>query len=155
MKNIFNIIIIILVVLLQITILKDFSVFGSMINLPLIVMMSLILIKRNDLAIWWVASGLLLDLLSPTQFGCYSLAFVIVYLLSSFVVKRLFYELSLYLVMIFFIFGSVIIDIPFLYYNFSLQILLVNFILNTVVGCIIYWFIKFYLEPQSIIKVKI
>lgn len=154
MKKTINIIAIILAVILQITIATKIDIYYSMINLPLLIMISLILIKRFDLVIWWVASGILLDLVSPIKFGFYTITFIIIYLFTSFIVKKIFYQSQFYIVILFFTASSIIIDIPFLIYHFNSQILIGNFIYNTIVGCIIYWFLKFYLEQQSIIKIK-
>ena len=65
MKKIVNIIFIIIAVILQVTIIPKIVIFGSIVNLPLIIMINLILINRLDLADWWVICGILLDLISP------------------------------------------------------------------------------------------
>jgi len=154
--NIFlNIILIVLAVLAQITIAAKISIFSAMINIPMIIITSLILAKRFDLAKIWMFSGLLLDLLSPTKFGFYTVTFIILYLIINLIIKKIFYKTEFYIVILFFMIGSFIIDIPFLTINFSTTIIIGNMIYNTIIGCIVYWFIKFYLEPQSILKIKI
>ncbi len=155
MKKIINFIAIILVVMLQITIVPRLDIYYAVFNLPLLIMLSLILIKRYDLAVFWLLSGVLLDLISPIKFGFYTFSYLFIYLLATFVVTKFFHQINLFIIIFFFVICSFVIDFAFLFYDFQIKLLLLNAIYNTFIGYIIYYFLKYYLEPQSIIKVKI
>lgn len=155
MSKTINFLAIILAVILQITIVVKLDIYYAVFNLPLLGMVSLILIKRYDLAIFWLLAGFLLDLLSPIKFGYYTFSFIFIYFVSVYLVKKFFYQMNPFVVITFFIISSFIIDLAFLLQNFQMQILFFNAIYNTLIGYTIYYFLRYYLEPQSIIKVKI
>lgn len=155
MKQIIIIFTLLFICLLEISFAPKIAIFGAIVNLPLIIMISLILIKRFDLSYWWIFSGLILDLISPTHFGIFTISFAIIYLLFFLIIKKIHYNTDFYLVIISFITGSILLDTAFLIRNPDFLLLLGNVIYNVIVGCIIYWFIKYYLEPQTIIKIKI
>lgn len=152
MKQFINILLLIVLTLLQITVLPKFNIY---IDLSMLVMLSLILARRLDLAKIWIAGGLLLDLCSPTIFGNYTITFIIIYLISKYFSEKIHHDIEFYTVILFFSIATLIIDVPFLYKNFSGHILAINIIINCTIGYILYWLARYYLEPKKIITVDL
>jgi len=155
MKNFFIFFVIIITVILQITVITKIPVFTGVFNLPYLVMLSLIFIKRKEEAIYWACvGGLLLDINSLAPFGLYTITFIFSYFLFLFVNTRLFPDPDFYIIIAIFVIASIILDIGYQIYIFDLKILLSNAIYNTVIGFTIFELLKYYYKPKEIIFVE-
>lgn len=154
MKNLINIVLIYIAVVLQISLMPAISFYQGMPNIILLVATSLAMINRREEALWWIIlGGILLDIISAGYFGIYTLSFLAIYFMTYFLVKKIFTEPSIYLSIPIFFVCSIIVDIPWMVIDSQWQIMLADAIYNTIVGCVIYFFIRYYYKPTEQIKV--
>lgn len=152
MKNLINILLIILAVVLQISLLPQISFLTAFPNLIFLIMLSLVFINRPE-SLWWLGGGILLDLVSPFRFGLYTISLVVVFLLANYLVNHIFSDPSLFIAAVFFFVGSIILNAIFLLLTSQFSLLFFEVIYSTFVGCIIYGLIRYYLKPKEVIKI--
>jgi len=154
MKIIVNILLIILAVILETSFAPVLSFYGGSLNIVFVVMIALIIIRRFDEGVLWAgAGGVLLDVMSPARFGIYTLELLVIYLIIYYLVKHVFSDPPLYLVMLMMFLSSALFNLVFIFYNFNLTIYLATTIYNTVVGSILFVFIKYYYQPKEEFKI--
>ena len=154
MKIFINILLIFLAAILQISLFPKISIFSALPNLIFLATMILIFTNREDEALIWAGlGGILLDLFSPVRFGIFLFPLLVIYFLTSILVKRIFTDPNLIIAASFFFLGSIFFDILWIFINPQWQIILINAIYNTIVGIIIYWLLRERLKPKEFVKI--
>lgn len=154
MKFIVNLLLIIAAVILQISLVKEFSIYFGIINLVLIIMLVLVFVNRPIEALWWAGiGGIALDLVSPAKFGLFTLSLLVIYYVVNLLIRRIFTDPNIIVVATIFLISSVVVDAPWLLINPSWHTLLINAIYNTVVGSIIYFLLRERLRPREMIRI--
>lgn len=157
MKIFINIILMITAVLVQISLLPQLSFYGGTANLILLVIISLVLIKREkDAILWTIIGGTLLDLFSPIRFGVYLFILLIIYFLLTILIKKLLATPPWHFILFLFFLASIIFDLLWLFYNKSIDFIIItaaNAVYNIILGGIIYYLIQYYYQPQEKIKI--
>lgn len=154
MKIIVNILLIIFAAIMEISSAPVLSVYGGTLNVVLLAMIALILIKRFDEAVLWAGiGGVMLDVMSPTRFGIYTLELLAIYFIIYYLVRHVFFDPPLYLAILIIIAASALFNLIFIFYNFNLIIYFATIIYNTVVGSIIYYLIRSYYKPKEEVKI--
>lgn len=154
MKFIVNLLLIIATVILQISLVKEFSIYFGVVNLILIIMLVLVFVNRPIEALWWAGiGGIALDLVSPARFGLFTLSLLVIYYVVNLLIRKIFTDPNIIVVATIFLLSSIVIDAAWLLINPSWHILLVNSIYNTVVGSIIYFLLRERLRPREMIRI--
>lgn len=154
MKFIINLLLIIVVVILQISLIKEFSIYFGIINLILIVMLILVFVNRPIEALWWAGvGGMALDLVSGAKFGLFTLSLLVIYYIVNLLIRKIFTDPNIIVVATIFLLSSILVDAAWLLVNPSWQILLMNAIYNTIVGSIFYFLFRERLQPRDMIRI--
>lgn len=156
MKIFYQILLIIIISILQITLVPHFIIYGSIFNLIFIVILSLIFLSRFGLALWWVGlGGALLDLASPYFFGLNILALIIIYLIVGYLVYKVFHQPNILIAFAFFFIAAVVFDaiLSLLLKNPISYIIFANGFYNAIVGTIIFYFLNKNMPKEEKIKI--
>lgn len=154
MKFFINLLLIIVAVILQISLVKEFSIYFGSINLILIVMLSLVFANRPTEALWWAGlGGIALDLISPVRFGLYTLSLLVIYYAINSLIRKVFTDPNIIVVIIALFISSILLDAVWLLVNPIWYVLLINAIYNTVVGSVFYFLCQDRLRPREAIGI--
>lgn len=154
MKTFILILTIIMAVILQISVIPNFSIYNVFPNIVLIVMLGLLYVRRTNEALWWMGlGGLLLDLVSPVRFGVYTLSFMIIFALNYYLIEYIFTDPSILLAGALIFISSLISNIIFLLLTHYYSQIFTEAIYTSFVGCILYWIIRYYYKPKEEVKI--
>jgi len=154
MKTFILILTIIMAVILQISVIPNFSIYNVFPNIVLIVMLGLLYVRRTNEALWWMGlGGILLDLVSPVRFGVYTLSFMIIFALNYYLIEYIFTDPSILLAGALIFISSLISNIIFLLLTHYYSQIFTEAIYTSFVGCILYWIIRYYYKPKEEVKI--
>lgn len=156
MKNILHIILILIAVILQLTLLPHLAIFGSKLNLILVVFLTLVFCSRFAWALWWVSlGGILLDLTSTFYFGLYTLDLLILLILSTYLVFKIFHSPNIFVAFGFFFVFSILFDLIFcaLASTSFNSLIFASGLYNSLIGLLIFYFVKRNLKVEEKIKI--
>ncbi len=115
MKTFLSSIIIFLAVILQITFLSKTTIFGVIPNLVLLLIICQSAIKgHKEGFLWAFLGGFLLDLFSKVYFGIWTLSFLFIAYIISFIVKKFLGKVGLLSIIIISVFSTIFFDLIFL-----------------------------------------
>jgi len=155
MKFFVNLLLIIAAVILQISLVKEFSIYFAVINIILIIMLMLVFANRPIEALWWAGlGGIALDLVSPARFGLFTLSLLVIYYVVNLLIQKVFTDPNIIVVATIFFVSSIFVDAAWLFVNPSWQVLLINAIYNTVVGSVFYFLCRDRLRPKEAIRIS-
>lgn len=150
-KNVFQVLLIILLFILQITLLNKFSFFNAVPNLILIVSICLVLKQNLDLSIFIAGvGGLLLDLVSPIYFGFYTITYLLIILILNYFILKISQSPNRFIIYLIFVIVSIFIDSSLLVFTKILPNwhLLLSGLINGIFGITIYLLIE-KISPQE------
>lgn len=152
-KNIFKILGILLLVILQLSLFSKFSIFSFGPNL--IFILSIVLILRGflqDSLLVAVLGGFLLDMASPFRFGFYTFLLIVILLFLNFVVLKNLPALNPLLLILIFVGIFIFIDLVICLLTRSLpswQIFL-DVAINCLWGLVIYYILDKFIKQEEI-----
>lgn len=157
-QNIFKIVVIIILAVLQLTLMPYLGFQDIWPNLILLAALALMILDF-DIESLLVASvgGIILDLTSPLVFGVNTAILVVIVLVVKLLMTKYFTEPNIIILTFFFGLAAIIADcmVMLLTQNFIWLPVMVNGLYSAIIGLLLYRFFEQWFKRQSIIKMDI